>query len=191
MTDTSDSRSRRWDDTHRRIYEAAMALFKERGYDAVNVGQIAKAAKVSVPTFYAHYTSKEEIVLPVPPAETMASFLAEHDTNLPVGERIRRATPFWLATFGPVERAELLDRWRVVATNPALRIRAGEYERATAARILSGLPSGPGGLSTADKLHVAAHLAAFTETFLTWADGNGERKLEEIADETFDALQGM
>ena len=34
-----------------------------------------------------------------------------------------------------------------------------------------------------------AYLAAFTSAFLTRADSNGERELEEIADEAFGALQ--
>jgi hypothetical protein len=35
---------------------------------------------------------------------------------------------------------------------------------------------------------INAHLAAFTVGVLTWADGNGERPLEDVVDEAFAAL---
>ena len=37
---------------------------------------------------------------------------------------------------------------------------------------------------------VNAYLSAYTAGLLAWADGNGERKLEELIDEAFDALEG-
>ena len=39
-----------------------------------------------------------------------------------------------------------------------------------------------------DQVVVNAYLSAFTMGMLTWADGDGERKLEEVVDEAFDAL---
>jgi hypothetical protein len=36
---------------------------------------------------------------------------------------------------------------------------------------------------------INAYLAAYTSGLLAWADGNGERKLEELLDEAFQALQ--
>ncbi|WP_324275189.1 TetR/AcrR family transcriptional regulator [Blastococcus brunescens] len=72
MTDTLDWRARRWATTHQRIYDTAIALFQELGFDAVNVGQIARGAEVSVPTFYAHYPSKEHLVMQLPPRRRSA-----------------------------------------------------------------------------------------------------------------------
>ena len=48
---SQDPRSRRRAETNRRIYEVAMQLFLERGYEDVSVGEIARRAGVSVPTF--------------------------------------------------------------------------------------------------------------------------------------------
>jgi hypothetical protein len=78
----------------------------------------------------------------------------------------------------------------VIATTPALRTRAAEFERATAGMVADALPTRPGGtLSPAEQVVVHAYLSAFTLGMLAWADGNGERKLEEIVDEAFDALE--
>ena len=82
MTD-SDWRSRRWDATHQRIYATALELFRQHGFDAVNVGQIASGAGVSVPTFYAHYPSKEHIVMQLPTTEQMAALLSTQPGDLP------------------------------------------------------------------------------------------------------------
>ena len=71
MNDPGDWRSRRWDATHQRIYDVALDLFREHGFEQVNVAQIAKGAEVSVPTFYAHFPSKEHLIMQVPSAPPM------------------------------------------------------------------------------------------------------------------------
>ncbi len=191
MTD-SDWRSRRWDATHQRIYAAAMALFAEHGFERVNVGQIAAGAGVSVPTFYAHYPSKEHIVMQLPTTEQMQALLATQPGDLPLRERLARIAPVWLAQWGPEEREQLLARWRVIAATPALRTRAAEFERTTAEIISGVLPGEAGGSPLrSDAILVNAYMTAFTAAMLGWADCNGERKLEELLDESFEALQGL
>ena len=71
MSETQDWRARRWEDTHQRIYDTAMRLFQEQGFEQVSVGQIASGAEVSVPTFYAHYQSKEHLVMQLPTPQEM------------------------------------------------------------------------------------------------------------------------
>lgn len=190
MTGSQDWRRQRWEETHQRIYATALRLFQEHGFERVNVGQIASAAGVSVPTFYAHYPSKEHVVMQLPTAEQMAALLATQPAELPVGTRIRRAAPLWFAQWGPEERQDMLARWRVVASTPALRTRAAEFERTTAELVASALPASPGStLTPAQAVIVNAYLAAFTAGLLEWADGEGEGVLEEIVDRAFQALE--
>jgi hypothetical protein len=107
-----------------------------------------------------------------------------------VADRIRRAMPEWFASWDADYREVQLVRWKVIATTPALRTRAAEFERATAGMIADALPGQPGvTLRPADQVVVSAYLSAYTLGMLAWADGNGERKIEEIVDEAFDALQ--
>ena len=189
MTDSLDWRSRRWAATHQRIYDTAMKLFQERGFERVSVGQIASGAGVSVPTFYAHYPSKEHIVMQLPTAEDIAALIASQPAGLPVAERIRRAAPEWLARWTPELLEGELARWRVIATTPALRRRAAEFERATADMVTDALPTERAVSRPQDAAVVNAYLAAFTAGVLAWADGNGERKIEEHVEEAFDALE--
>ena len=190
MSETQDWRARRWDETHQRIYATAMRLFEEHGFEQVNVGQIASGAGVSVPTFYAHYPSKEHLVMQLPTAEQMHELLSSQPAELPVAERLRGAMPQWFATWDPEFREAQLRRWQVIAGTPALRTRAAEFERTTAGMVAEALPAEPGKrLSPADQVVVNAYLSAFTMGMLAWADGNGERKIEEHVDEAFDALQ--
>jgi AcrR family transcriptional regulator len=187
VSESGDWRSRRWEATHQRIYDVALQLFQEHGFEQVNVGQIARGADVSVPTFYAHYPSKDHLVMQLPTAEDVAALLATQPAELPVGERIRRAAPMFFAQWDM--QAELL-RWRVIATTPALRRRAAEFERATAELITDAIPAKPGASPAhSSSVLVNAYLAAFTSGVLAWADSNGQRKIEELVDEAFDELE--
>jgi AcrR family transcriptional regulator len=189
VTDSPDWRSRRWAATHQRIYDTAMQLFQEHGFERVSVGQIASGAGVSVPTFYAHYPSKEHVVMQLPTAEEVAAFVAAQPADLPVGERIRRVVPVWFAQWEDGLDAHLA-RWRVIATTPSLRTRAAQFERTTAGMVSDALPAEGTTLRPGDAVVVNAYLSALTAGVLAWADGNGERKLEELIFEAFDALEG-
>jgi AcrR family transcriptional regulator len=191
VSDSPDWRSRRWAATHQRIYDVALKLFQEQGFEPVTVGQIAAGAGVSVPTFYAHYPSKEHIIMRLPTAEDIAAVIDSQPADLPVGERVRLGAPAWLAQWTPEVLSGELARWRVIATTPALRMRAAEFERTTASMVTDALPTAEGtGLRPQDAAVVNAYMAAFTAGVLAWADGNGERKIEECIAEAFDALEG-
>ncbi|BCP54020.1 TetR family transcriptional regulator [Kaistia sp. 32K] len=49
-------------ETHRRIAEAGVRLFLERGYEATTLDAIAEAAEISRRTFFAYFRSKDEIL---------------------------------------------------------------------------------------------------------------------------------
>jgi AcrR family transcriptional regulator len=51
------------DRTRQALSEAAIALFLERGFDAVSVADVAAAAEVSKPTLFRYFPSKEDLVL--------------------------------------------------------------------------------------------------------------------------------
>jgi AcrR family transcriptional regulator len=189
---TSEARNRRWEATHQRIYDVAIELFLRDGFENVSVGQIAKGAKVSVPTFYAHYSSKEHLVMRPPTVEEISALMATQPASVPISDRLRKAIPLWFADWTPEFRQAQLVRWQLIASTPSLRTRAAEFERASAEMVAKALPAEPGAtLTPAELMLISAQLVAYTFALLAWAEGNGERKLEELIEESFDSLHGI
>jgi AcrR family transcriptional regulator len=190
VTGSQDWRSRRWEATHKRIYDVALQLFQDHGFEQVHVGQIASEAGVSVPTFYAHYPSKEHLIMRLPTAHDFAALLAGQPAELSLTERIRFALPLWMSQWTPEFREDALARWRIVAATPSLRTRAAEFERTTGGVVADALPTEPGQpRRSADSIVINAYLSAYTAALLAWGDCNGEHKLEDLLDEAFEALE--
>jgi AcrR family transcriptional regulator len=190
---TQDLRSRRREETHRRIFEEAMRLFLERGYDAVSVVEISRKAAVSVQTFYAHFESKESLVLPVPDRRAVQAVLAGRPFGVNVFPDLRDALLDWLGAVHDGELGDTLARWQVVVADPRLRLRAAEYERATAALVLESLP--PATVTPARRLAtelvVIALFSSYTLILLRWAEEGGARSLVEVADEVLTVLRDL
>jgi AcrR family transcriptional regulator len=56
-------RARNRDATRERIFDAALDEFKRAGFEGASISAIAKKAGVSRPTFYAHFPTKEDVLL--------------------------------------------------------------------------------------------------------------------------------
>lgn len=52
-------------DKKQQLYQAAKALFSEKGFKETNVSAITKAANMAVGTFYLNYSSKEQLFLEI------------------------------------------------------------------------------------------------------------------------------
>jgi AcrR family transcriptional regulator len=52
-------------DTRRRIHEAALDVFSERGYERATLREIAERLEITRPALYYHFKSKEEILADV------------------------------------------------------------------------------------------------------------------------------
>jgi AcrR family transcriptional regulator len=56
-------RDRQREQTRRRVYESALALFRRDGAGATSIDDIVKSAAVSRGTFYFHFATKEDVLL--------------------------------------------------------------------------------------------------------------------------------
>ena len=59
------------EENHRRILDAASRLFRDKGFEAVSVAEVMKAAGLTHGGFYGHFTSKDDLV-----AQTLVHVLA-------------------------------------------------------------------------------------------------------------------
>ncbi len=63
MTERSTKRQQQAQATKQSLFDSALALFKEKGFDAVTVEDITQRAGTAKGSFYTHFRSKSDIVL--------------------------------------------------------------------------------------------------------------------------------
>jgi len=106
-------RSRKLADARRALFEAAMELFRERGFDETTVEEIAARAGFSRATFFNHFGSKAAVLgyFGEHVAGVMEATLAAAGPGTPPLERLRRVL---LAMAREVEGSR--EDWRIVFT---------------------------------------------------------------------------
>ncbi|HET7015382.1 MAG TPA: TetR family transcriptional regulator [Streptosporangiaceae bacterium] len=116
--------------TRASIREHALRLFREQGYDATTVDQIADAAEISPSTFFRYFPTKEDVVLQDDfDILAVGSFL-EQPPELSLVAAFRAATKETLASVSESELAGLQDTTALIMNVPELRARAmDEYSR--------------------------------------------------------------
>lgn len=82
--------------TKNKLFETAIELIKEKGYDSVTISQICEKAGVAKGTFYVHYKSKEDIIKESYYSD-MSQFvlkqyqsLISHDKNMSIKDKIEK-----------------------------------------------------------------------------------------------------
>jgi len=80
------------EDTKQRILEKSLELFSTKGYDAVSVGEIAKAVGIKAPSLYNHFPRSRRFLMPL------------WNQRLPTTKKIRAGCPIC----GAKTRARLL-----------------------------------------------------------------------------------
>jgi len=80
-------RTPKGEETRRRVHEAAMGLFREKGFDATTMRDVAAAAGMSLGAAYHYFPSKEAIVMAY-----YASIQEEHARLVDDGVRAHPAT---------------------------------------------------------------------------------------------------
>jgi AcrR family transcriptional regulator len=185
-----DWRQRKKTATRDRIRACALRLFREQGYDATTVEQIAAAAGVSHMTFFRYFPAKEDVALSDSYDPLIAELIGQTPVTQPVIERIRTVLVQGLKQIYDTERDTMLAQNKLIVSTPALRERLWANQIATQQLILQTLGSGEGGRLSdfQTKVTVAACLAAATTAVLTWTENDGAPQLPDLIEQAFDTL---
>jgi len=116
--------------TRAAIREHALRLFREQGYAATTVDQIAEAADVSPSTFFRYYPTKEDVVLQDEmDVLALAAFEAQSPDLSPIAA-FRAAAREAFGSLSDEDLAKLRETAQLTLTVPELRARAiDEYTR--------------------------------------------------------------
>src|SRR3984885_14436608 len=75
--------------TRERLLDEARRLFRERGYAATSLEQIAEAAGVTKGAIYGHFSRKEDLLISAIDATPTPAWATEiNDQSLPLRERL-------------------------------------------------------------------------------------------------------
>ena len=185
-----DWRQRKKTATRDRILASALRLFREQGYDATTVEQVAAAAGVSHMTFFRHFPTKEDVALSDSYDPLIASHLAQTPAAWPLIQRIRAVLVHGLRQICDTDRDTLLAQNKLIVSTPVLRERLWAHQIATQQLILQALQAGQDDQHPTfqDRVTVAACLAAATTAVLAWVENDGTPELPDLIEQAFDAL---
>jgi AcrR family transcriptional regulator len=109
--------------TRASIREHALRLFREQGYQATTVEQIAAAAEVSQSTFFRYFPTKEDVVLRDDFELRIFEAFERQPPQLSPIAAIRAAVREALATLTPAEWAEFRETSELSFSVPEIRAR--------------------------------------------------------------------
>jgi AcrR family transcriptional regulator len=147
---TEGLRERKKQQTRQAIGEAAQRLFVERGFDAVTVAEVARAADVSEGTVFNYFPTKEDLFYGQ--MEVFEAALVDSVRERPAGEPVltsfRRFVLDGTRRLAADEVADLIAQaTRVISASPALQAReqeiVGAHTRSLAALIAEETRAGP------------------------------------------------
>ena len=117
-------RERKKAKTRASIREHALRLFREQGYAATRVEQIAEAAEVSPATFYRYFPTKEDVVLQDDMDVLTLEALEEQPPGLSPLAAVRAAIAAARAGFTAEERERFRQTTELTMAVPEIRARA-------------------------------------------------------------------
>jgi AcrR family transcriptional regulator len=110
--------------TRAAIREHAVRLFREQGYQATTVEQIAAAAEVSPSTFFRYFPTKEDVVLQDDMDTRMIEALERQPAGLGPVAAVRAATREVLASYSTADLDLIRETTGLTMTVPEIRSRA-------------------------------------------------------------------
>ena len=122
VIDKPGLRERKKAKTRAAIQEHALRLFREQGYDATTVEQIAEAAEVSPSTFFRYFGSKEDVVIYDALDPILIEAWRRQPAELGLIRALREAMHEVFGALSPEQVSEMRLRGQLVYGIPELRL---------------------------------------------------------------------
>jgi len=122
--------------TRASLREHALRLFREQGYPATTVEQIAAAAEVSASTFFRYFPTKEDLVLQDDMDTRMVEALERQPAALGPVAAVRAATREVFGSYTAADLDLIQEIMTLTVTVPEIRARAMD-EFARTIRVVS------------------------------------------------------
>jgi AcrR family transcriptional regulator len=178
------------EEVRRRLQQAALELYRERGYDLTTTAEIAAKAGVTERTFFRHFPDKREVLFEGEVAfiEVLVRAVREAPHELGPWDTLFRA--FQSAERLFVENRPFSEpRRRVIDSSPALQERALAKTRSLIAALASALRERgvPDHLAT---LAAQMGMAALNHAVASWFD-EGSRDLDDHLVQAFNEVRDL
>lgn len=169
------------------LVEAALRLFRARGFDAVTIDEIAAAAEVSRRSFFRYFPTKEAVLLERRYAQlaVFRALLAERQKGESPFEHVRRAC-LALASEYVALRRQILEERAIVAAAPSLVARDLEVDRAFESAIEEAL-----GGSRRARICAAAVIGVTRVVLEEWAAGGAKADLVALGGDALSLLEPL
>jgi AcrR family transcriptional regulator len=189
---TYNRRMSRWEPNARgRLEQAALVLYRERGFDQTTVAEIAERAGLTERTFFRYYADKREVLfwgqerLREIYVSTIAAAPASTAPIDAVAAALEAATPVFR------ERHELArQRQAVIAANPELRERELAKLDDYAAAVAAALRQRGAGERQAT-LAAEAGMTVLRVALQQWASGQDDRDLATVMRDSVAELRAL
>ena len=179
----------------RQIESVASQLFRERGYAATSVRDIARALDIQGASLYAHVASKEDVLWAIVAraAERFESAVAEATApDQPAGEKLRAMCRAHLAVVTEELGAAVVfqHEWRALGERRREEVRRmrDRYERHFREVIAAGTASGE--LSSDDPDLAAKAILTALNGVADWYRPDGRLSAHQVADAYADLFAG-
>jgi TetR/AcrR family transcriptional regulator, cholesterol catabolism regulator len=185
----------------RAIEDVASDLFRERGYAATSVRDIARALSMQGPSLYAHVSSKEDVLWAIVDRaagrfEAAAELALERSEERRPGDPVEALTALIRTHVGVVtgdvgEASVFVHEWRSLGPErrAAVLDRRDAYEARFRRLIAEGVAIGAFGIT--DPAIAATVILGALNAVATWYDPDGRLPPDRVADHLVGLTQRM
>jgi AcrR family transcriptional regulator len=182
----------RWEPNARgRLEQAALELYRERGFDQTTVTEIARRAGLTERTFFRHFADKREVLFAGAGSLQellVAGVVATPETTAPIAAIA--ASLETAAALMQQRRPWSQQRQAVINANPELQERE-LIKLASLAAALAEALRGRGVKEPAASLAAEAGIAVFRIAFERWVEETNRRRLATIIRDSFRELRAV